>query len=140
MKRSGPLKRRTRLRSNAAKVQAWERKTMERRRTDPEHAKAMRSRLAKSRRDSSELELAKEACKARAAGLCEANWEGVCPPGAHRGQQAHHVILRSQGGPDQLWNLLFVCSKVHQHAHDVDRAGAEERGIIKRGGVIPTVP
>lgn len=140
MKRSGPLKRRTRLRSNAAQVQAWERKTMERRRQDPEHAKVMTTRLAKSRRDSSELELAKEACKARAGGRCEANWEGVCPDGPHRGHQAHHIVLRAQGGADQLWNLLYVCRTVHHHAHDVDRAGAEARGIIRRGGVIQNVP
>lgn len=68
----------------------------------------------------------------RSAGLCEANWEGVCAPGQHRAQHMHHVILRGQGGPDADWNLLHVCLVVHRHAHDVDRAGAERRGIIRR--------
>lgn len=72
------------------------------------------------------------AVKRRSGGLCEANWEGVCPPGPHRAQHVHHVILKAQGGPDVEWNLLHLCYVVHQHAHDVDRAGAESRGIIRR--------
>jgi hypothetical protein len=43
----------------------------------------------------------------------------------------HHVILRSQGGPDTLDNALVLCSAHHTHAHDVDRAGAEAAGIIR---------
>lgn len=82
----------------------------------------------------------------RAAEKCEANWPGVCPTDAvtgmplpHRGEHVHHVILRSQGGPDEVWNLLLVCHVVHTHAHDVDRAGAEARGIIRRPPPPPTV-
>lgn len=44
----------------------------------------------------------------------------------------HHVLLRSQGGPDVLDNALVLCAVHHQIAHDVDRAGAEAAGIIKR--------
>ena len=45
---------------------------------------------------------------------------------------AHHVILRSQGGPGTVDNGLTVCALHHLHAHDVDRAGAEAAGIIRR--------
>lgn len=82
--------------------------------------------------DSPELTAMKREVRARSGGLCEANWEGVCPPGPHRGEHVHHVILRAQGGPDVAWNGLHLCAAVHTHAHDVDRAGANERGIIKR--------
>ena len=46
--------------------------------------------------------------------------------------QAHHVVLRSQGGAHTVENGLSVCQIHHQHAHDVDRAGAEAAGIIQR--------
>lgn len=70
----------------------------------------------------------------RSRGFCEANVEGVCPPGRHRGEHHHHVILRSQGGPDEAWNLLHICQKAHHWAHNVDRAEAERLGIIRRRG------
>lgn len=44
----------------------------------------------------------------------------------------HHVMLRSQGGPHTLENALVLCDTHHRIAHDVDRAGAEAAGIIKR--------
>lgn len=83
-------------------------------------------------KDPPELVEMKRAVKARSGGRCEANWPGVCPDGPHRGQHVHHVVLRSQGGPDHVDNGLHLCQAVHTHAHDVDRAGAEARGIIRR--------
>lgn len=49
---------------------------------------------------------------------CEAP-TAACPPGRHRGAHAHHVVLRSQGGPDEAHNLLWVCHLAHDwiHAH-----------------------
>jgi hypothetical protein len=120
-------------RSNAARQEAWEEKKLRRRAQDPTHAPIVKQRIATKKREANQLSQAREACKARAGGRCEANWPGVCPDGPHRGHHAHHVWLKSQGGPDELWNLLYVCRTVHWHAHNIDRAGAEERGIIARG-------
>jgi hypothetical protein len=30
----------------------------------------------------------------------------------------HHVIYKSQGGVDELWNLLSLCLQCHRAAHD----------------------
>lgn len=45
---------------------------------------------------------------------------------------AHHVRLRSHGGPDELDNLLTLCARHHDHAHNGDRRGAELAGVIVR--------
>lgn len=82
------------------------------------------------------MEAACEEVDRRSRGLCEANVPGVCRPGQHRGEHHHHVVLRAQGGPDTAANLLHLCMKVHDWAHNVDRAAAERRGIIRRGGVL----
>ena len=50
----------------------------------------------------------------RSQGRCEAACEGVC---AGRGDQAHHVRRRSQGGKDEPGNLLWVCHRCHGHIH-----------------------
>ena len=44
----------------------------------------------------------------------------------------HHRILRSQGGPHTVENLLLLCDRHHWMAHNIDRAGAEACGIIRR--------
>jgi hypothetical protein len=44
----------------------------------------------------------------------------------------HHVILRSHGGPHTEANLLTLCDRHHDHAHNHDRAGAEACHIIVR--------
>jgi predicted restriction endonuclease len=30
----------------------------------------------------------------------------------------HHIIYRSQGGPDELWNLISLCVECHHKAHN----------------------
>lgn len=30
----------------------------------------------------------------------------------------HHIIYKSQGGPDELWNLITLCSECHERAHN----------------------
>lgn len=39
--------------------------------------------------------------------------------------QAHHVVFRSQGGPDTEMNLITLCPRCHAAAHgtDIDRLG-----------------
>lgn len=44
----------------------------------------------------------------------------------------HHVVLRSQGGRDHPDDLITVCASAHHQIHNVDRAGAEALGLIKR--------
>lgn len=116
------MRRREGLRTDRAKQRAWEQRSRDR---------ALAADRQPTRGDSA-LAAAREQVKRRARGWCEANWEGVCPPGVHPGQHAHHVVLRAQGGDHHPDNLLWLCHVVHRHAHDVDRAGAEARGIIRR--------
>lgn len=52
----------------------------------------------------------------RANGKCEANTP-ACPPGSHRGEHAHHRVLRAQQGSDDPSNLLWVCALAHDHIH-----------------------
>jgi 5-methylcytosine-specific restriction endonuclease McrA len=36
------------------------------------------------------------------------------------GRQAtdtHHILYRSQGGPDELWNLVCLCRSCHDRVH-----------------------
>lgn len=44
---------------------------------------------------------------------------------------AHHVQLRSQGGPNTVANGLTLCARHHEYAHDGRRADANAAGIIK---------
>lgn len=137
MKRGGPLKRRKPLRSNAANLQRWQTDRLRRQAdADPEAARIVRARIGKQARERDVWTEAKAAVKIRSQGLCEANWEGVCPPGPHAGEHVHHVVLRSQGGGHDPSNLLHLCRRVHQHAHERDRWGAEQRGIIARGSAV----
>lgn len=62
------------------------------------------------------LAQARQAVRARSGGWCETNTPG-CPPGQHRGTEAHHVVLRSQGGADTPGNLLWTCYRGHVFAH-----------------------
>jgi hypothetical protein len=47
---------------------------------------------------------------------------------------AHHVKVKGRrGAPDNSTaNGLTLCAVHHDHAHNVDRAGAERAGIIRR--------
>lgn len=64
-------------------------------------------------------------CQAWAMGY---GWSVRCAGQPH----VHHRILRSHGGPDTLENLLLLCDAHHHMAHNIDRAGAEQCGIIIR--------
>lgn len=131
MKRSGPPKRKTRLRSNAATLRAWEDRTRAKliAQGKPQPPVSALAHQGSQRRGKA-LDEAREFVRDRAGGRCEANWPGVCPDGPHRGHHAHHVILVAQGGPDEAWNLLWLCSTVHRWAHE-HVTDARARGIIK---------
>ena len=44
----------------------------------------------------------------------------------------HHAVLRAQGGEHTMENLLTLCELHHHWAHNVDRAGANAAGVIRR--------
>lgn len=39
----------------------------------------------------------------------------VC--GVAQNLHVHHILFRSQGGPDEDWNLITLCSSCHDVAH-----------------------
>ncbi len=59
----------------------------------------------------------------RSHGLCE------LPDCTNRAEHPHHRRLRSQGGTDDLGNLMAVCSRCHRAIHD-NRAWALANGYI----------
>jgi hypothetical protein len=61
-------------------------------------------------------EQSRQAVSNRSSGWCEAGKMGVCRIVA---EHVHHKMLRSQGGTDELDNLLHVCTNCHTwiHAH-----------------------
>lgn len=64
----------------------------------------------------------------RADHRCEARIEGVC---LGRARDAHHLVLRSQGGPDEPWNLASLCRPCHEHVHQ-NPAWSYEHGWLRR--------
>ena len=61
-------------------------------------------------------------------------WDVPCKGRAH----IHHAVLRSQGGRDHPDDLLLLCDLHHHYVHNVDRAGAEECGLIRRVAALRT--
>lgn len=48
--------------------------------------------------------------------------------------QAHHIIYRSAGGPDDLWNLVWVCGgcSADEHEHRISITGtADALKVVK---------
>lgn len=48
--------------------------------------------------------------------------------GARNALHVHHIIFRSQGGPDEAWNLLTLCNSCHDGAHKDVKDG--EYGLV----------
>lgn len=52
---------------------------------------------------------------------------------------AHHIILASQGGPDESWNLIYLCRRCHDLCHKVKRfwlsGNADDRDPAGKGCV-----
>lgn len=70
----------------------------------------------------------KKEVRERSGGRCEVRVPGVC---TGRGEQVHHVILRGQGGPDELWNLLDACAACHRYVHDHPAESYENEWLRK---------
>ncbi len=46
---------------------------------------------------------------------------------------AHHVLPRSAGGPDEMWNGIGLCTPCHMWVHD-HRIEAQEIGLLAHWG------
>jgi hypothetical protein len=71
-------------------------------------------------------------CQHRADGWCEARIEGVC---TGRGEHAHHIQMRSQGGTDDLGNLLWTCPSCHDAIHRNPEASYAAGWLRRRAAV-----
>jgi hypothetical protein len=88
----------------------------------------VRHESAKHRSYREELFLATVGVRRRSNGLCE-----VC--GHERLGVIHHRLRRSQGGGNELENLLGLCSRCHDEIH-ANPAWAYEHGyLVKSGGL-----
>lgn len=48
--------------------------------------------------------------------------------------QAHHIVYRSAGGPDDLWNLVWVCGACSsdEHEHRISITGTADNLKVER--------
>jgi hypothetical protein len=75
----------------------------------------------------------REEVLARDRHTCQARARGFAPHVPCRGRlHIHHIVLGTK--VDTMENVLAVCDAHHRHLHDVDRAGAEQFGLIIRRG------
>lgn len=42
---------------------------------------------------------------------------GLCVLCGRQGAHIHHIVFRSQGGTDDMENLVTLCGECHDHAH-----------------------
>jgi 5-methylcytosine-specific restriction endonuclease McrA len=109
------VKRSQPLRADPVKAKAWQQRSARRWRTS-------RARTGTAAVDYTAV---RDARRAHAHGLCE-----IAGPTCTRwGTEAHHVLPRSKGGPDEFGNLLWACASCHQHLHG-HPAWARERGVL----------
>lgn len=99
-------------------------------RTQLRRTRGLRQRSPKRAAADRALDRVRFEVVARSEGACEANVEAVC---TGRGEHAHHVRRRSQGGPDVADNLLWLCAACHRWTHD-NPAAAAAMGLLKRSG------
>ena len=90
----------------------------------------LRSKGRKAERDADSIARFRIAVAMRSGGWCEANTPS-CAPGRHEGTQAHHRLMRSQGGTHDPENGLWCCSQAHAHIHR-HPAESYERGWLLR--------
>lgn len=108
VKRGRPLRRYKRIDNR----RALNRATVQARRSKPRPGLAQARRFVEGRADGK--------CEARCAPNCQ-----------RRGTQAHHMLMRSQGGTDDPDNLLWVCAPCHDQIH-MHPAESYERGWLRR--------
>ena len=77
-----------------------------------------------------EYKQARDEVKNRANLRCEIRVWDICEGRVH---QIHHKLRRSQGGTNDLDNLLAACNSCHQYAHD-HPVEAYAKGWLIRSG------
>ncbi len=91
------------------------------------HTPLKRTKLKRRARQASPaMKKARALAIERAEGLCEARWAGCSAKGEH----AHHIRRKSQGGEDVVDNLLIVCQNCHGAIH-ANPALANQKGHLK---------
>lgn len=98
------LRRNKPLRANPAKIRAWQDRSR----------RPLAKVGAKTRREAADLAEFRKALKARAGGRCEIR---VSPECTGVGTDAHHKLMRSQGGGHDPSNGLFLCRACHDWTH-----------------------
>lgn len=104
-------------------------------RKDPVVRQARRPMSAKAQAYDREFRKASEEVKARSAGRCEAAVVNPSGPCLVWGYEVHHKRRRSQGGANDLGNLIYVCIPCHRwiHDHPADAAALELLMMGKSG-------
>lgn len=115
LKRRSPLKAKTRL----------ERRTPLRSGSELKQTKAIRQQSAKARSKRRGWAQLREAVLARAGRCCDFCAFAIDPTD----WECHHRRLKSQGGLDEMANLVALHDACHSRLHD-DRAMARETGFI----------
>lgn len=86
----------------------------------------------KAARDKRELDAIRPHVALRSENRCEARLAGCTGTAEH----VHHILRRSQGGTNDLANLLHCCFSCHQTIHrSVTRS--EEMGFLRRTTSVP---
>jgi hypothetical protein len=44
--------------------------------------------------------------------------KGFCQICGHPGDDVHHIVSRGAGGPDHIYNLIYLCRQCHKEIHD----------------------
>lgn len=77
--------------------------------------------------------------RTRDKGCCRVCHKRTIPAGDGNPEdfgQAHHIIYRSAGGPDELWNLVWLCNFCHDAEHvrrTIDISGTASKLVVKPG-------
>lgn len=87
----------------------------------------LRRRSARTERFDRELRRVTPALVNRSGGRCELA-DDTCSGEFHR----HHRKMRSQGGDNQIDNLLLVCDRHHRYIH-ANPAESYDNGWLVRG-------
>lgn len=87
--------------------------------------KALRPRSERRIAYEAELDAATPALEARSRGLCE-----IC--GVTPAVERHHRLRRSQGGLNELGNLLHLCRYCHGVVHRYPGLSYERGWLLKR--------